>query len=137
MKGSTHPLSNMSGPSFPPNNLPQAYQGGGPLGPNWLQGMPPQQLGQGLPQQQCGQGDPGQQQHQKNLQGGSQSSYIGQWGPYGYSQYCGPILGSYVPPQQNWGVLGPQCTPSSQWGVGIGLQYARGSTLPKSTLTLE
>jgi hypothetical protein len=57
MKGSSHPLSNMSGPKFPPNNLPQVYQGGGPLGPNLLQGMPPQQLGQGLPQQQCGQGD--------------------------------------------------------------------------------
>jgi hypothetical protein len=41
----------MSGPRFPPNNLPRVYQGGGPLSPNWLQGMPPQQLGQGLPHQ--------------------------------------------------------------------------------------
>jgi hypothetical protein len=47
MKSSTHLLSNMSGPSFPLNNLPQVYQGGGPLGPNWLQGMPQQQLRQG------------------------------------------------------------------------------------------
>jgi len=37
----------MSGPNFPLNNLPQVYQGGGPLGPNWLQGMPQQQLRQG------------------------------------------------------------------------------------------
>jgi hypothetical protein len=83
--------------------------------------MPPQQLGQGLPQQKCGEGDLGQQEHQNFLQRGPQSSYIGQWGPYGYGQYCGPILGSYVHVQQNWGAPSPQCTPSSQWGVEIGL----------------